>query len=202
MTVTILRRPWPLILKPGVLALYAALAVGGGLLIAARRSQLTGQLTLTWPEAALTGAMALAGLVIHEAGHAVATQATGRTVERLEFGLAGGTFTSGTTTPWHRAAAIAAGPVLEIAFGSLLWTAGECNWDNPAGAAGLISLINGTSNLLPVHKSLDGYRLVPFIRLGVQGNRPLACTAAGPCPACTGTSSDQDLPEGAAPLTV
>lgn len=202
MSLTILRRPWLITLKPGVLALYAALALGGGALIAVRRLQLAGQMSATWQEAALAGVLALAGLFIHETGHAVAAQATGRTVERLEFGLAGGALTSGATTPWRRAAAIVAGPVFEIAFGSLLWTAGDCGWDNPAGAAGLISLINGISNLLPLHRSLDGYRLLPFIVLAVRGNIPLACTAAGQCPACTGAPAEQDRLEHATPLTV
>jgi hypothetical protein len=39
----------------------------------------------------------MAGLVIHETGYAMAAKATGRTVERLEFGLAGGAVTSGHT---------------------------------------------------------------------------------------------------------
>jgi Zn-dependent protease len=201
MTLTIFRRPWPVVLKPGVLALYAALALGGGTLIAARRLQLTGHLSLTWQEAALTGALALAGLVIHETGHAAAARATGRTVERLEFGLAGGAVTSGDTTPWRRVAAIVAGPLVEIAFGSLLWSAGGGSWDNPAGAAGFLSLVNGVGNLMPVHKSLDGYRLLLFSRLALRGNEPLACTRAGSCPACTGAAIDPDRSEELVPLT-
>lgn len=185
MTFTLLRRPWPVVLKPGLLVLFASLAVGAGLLIASRRLQLTGELAITWQEASLTGALALAGLVIHELGHAVAAQATGRTVERLEFGLAGGAVTSGDTTPWRRVIAIAAGPLVEIAFGSLLWTAGGGGWDTVLGAAGFLSLLNGVGNLLPVHKALDGSPLVRFFRLATSGNAPLACASTGPCPACS-----------------
>lgn len=188
MTFTLLRRPWPVVLKPGLLVLFASLAVGAGLLIASRRLQLTGELAITWQEASLTGALALAGLVIHELGHAAAAQATGRTVERLEFGLAGGAVTSGDTTPWRRVIAIAAGPLVEIAFGSLLWTAGGGNWDTVLGAAGFLSLLNGVGNLLPVHKALDGSRLLHFLQLAVLGNERLACAPTGPCPACTGVS--------------
>jgi hypothetical protein len=45
------------------------------------------------------GALAVAGPILHEAGHTVAAQVTGRTVGRLEFGLAGGAVTSRDTTP-------------------------------------------------------------------------------------------------------
>lgn len=189
MTLTILRRPWPVVLKPGILALFAALSIGGGMLVATRRLQHTGQLWLTWQDAATVGALCIAGLILHETGHAVAAKATGRTVERLEFGLAGGAVTSGDTTPWRRVIAIATGPLLELAFGFTLWTAGGGTWAalaTPLGTAGLMAVINGGGNLLPVHKSLDGYRLLTFLRLALAGNRRLSCLPEGPCPACAG----------------
>lgn len=188
MQLTVLRTPWPVVLKPGLLALFACLALGGGMLVASGRFQSTGQLMLSWQEVALTGALALAALVVHETGHAVAAHATGRTVERIEFGLAGGAVTSGDTTPWRRVAAIAAGPLAEIAVGSLLWSAGGGHWASPLGAAGFIALLNGAGNLLPFHPALDGYRLLAFIRLARRGNERLACVPSGPCPACTGVS--------------
>lgn len=191
MTFTLFRNPWSVILKPGLLVLFAAMSVGGGMILSTRRFQSTGQLVLTWQECALTGALVVAGLVLHETAHAVAAQVTGRMVQRLEFGFAGGAVTSGDTTPWRRAIAIAAGPLADIAFGSLLWAAGGANWDNPLGAGGLIVLINGVGNILPVHKSLDGYRLLRFLWLAFSGNMPLVCVAAGPCPACSGAKAEQ-----------
>jgi len=184
MTFTLLRRPWAVVLKPGLIVLFAAMSLGGGMLIATQRSRLTGQLVLTWQEAAVTGALVVAGLVLHETGHAVAAQATGYRVERLEFGFAGGAATSGDTTPWRRVIAIAAGPLADLAFGAVLWAAGGASWDNPLGAAGFLVLINGVGNILPVHKALDGYRLLHFLWLALRGNEPLACVPSGPCPAC------------------
>lgn len=187
MHLTVLRAPWPVILKPGLLVLYVSLSLCGGMLIASGRFQATGQLVLTWQETALTGALVLAGLVIHETGHAIVAHATGRTVERLEFGLAGGAITSGDATPWRRLTAIAAGPLAEITVGSLMLVAGGGNWMSPLGAAGSMALINGVGNLLPFHRALDGYRLLRFLRLACSGNAALACVPSGPCPACTGT---------------
>ncbi|GAA4034342.1 hypothetical protein GCM10023063_17910 [Arthrobacter methylotrophus] len=184
---TVLRAPWPIVLKPGLLVLFGLLSLGGGMLIASGRAQSTGTLTLTWQEAVLSGALALAALIIHETGHAVVAHATGRTVERLEFGLAGGAVTSGDTTPWRRVAAIAAGPLAEITAGVLMSVAGG-SWGSPLGAAGFIAILNGAGNLLPFHKALDGYRLMRFLRLVFQDGRPLACVPSGPCPACTGVA--------------
>lgn len=189
MTFTLLRRPWTVILKPGLLGLFAAMTLGGAMLIFSRRLTLTGQASLTWQEAALAGALVVTGLVLHETGHAIAAQATGRKVERLEFGFAGGAATSGATTPWRRAAAIAAGPLADLVFGSLLWCAGGNNWDNALGAAGIMVLMNGAGNILPLHKALDGARLLRFLRLALRGNEPLDCVQAGPCPACHGVTA-------------
>ncbi|ACL41897.1 peptidase M50 (plasmid) [Pseudarthrobacter chlorophenolicus A6] len=202
MQITVLRAPWPVVLKPGLLALFAALSVGGGMLVATRRLQHTGHLWLTWQDAAAVGALTIAGLVLHETGHAVAARATGRLVERLEFGLAGGAVTSGDTTPWRRAIAIATGPLLELAFGFTLLTAGGGTWAalaTPLGTAGLMAIINGAGNLLPVHPSLDGYRLLTFLRLALTGNRRLNCVPEGPCPACTGNFPAQVLDEEQVP---
>ncbi|WP_422759009.1 hypothetical protein [Paenarthrobacter sp. C1] len=99
MAFTLLRRPWAVVLKPGVLALFAAMSLGGGMLIASQRSKRTGVLELGWQEAVLAGALVVAGLILHETGHAVVARVTGRRVERLEFGFAGGAVTSGDTTP-------------------------------------------------------------------------------------------------------
>ncbi|HEX9088369.1 MAG TPA: peptidase M50 [Arthrobacter sp.] len=195
MTFTLLRRPWPVILKPGILVLFAAMSVGGGMILSLRRLQNTGEMVLTWQECALTGALVVAGLVLHETAHAVVARATGRMVERLEFGFAGGAATSGDTTPWRRAVAIAAGPLSDIAFGSVLWAAGGFDWDNPMGAGGLLVLVNGVGNILPLHKSLDGYRLLRFLRLVLLGNKPLACVAAGPCPACSADAAEPARPK-------
>ncbi|WP_284974683.1 M50 family metallopeptidase [Arthrobacter sp. efr-133-TYG-104] len=194
MTITILRRPWPVVLKPGLLPLFAAMSLGGGLLIASQRSKLTGQMVLSWQEAALTGVLVVAGLILHETGHAVAAQATGRKVERLEFGLAAGAVTSGDTTPWRRVIAIAAGPISDLVFGSALWAAGGGVWDNPLGAAGFFVLFNGAGNVLPLHKALDGCRLLRFLRLALRGNAPLGCIPKGPCPACTGAATEPARP--------
>ncbi|WP_422759008.1 hypothetical protein [Paenarthrobacter sp. C1] len=46
-------------------------------------------------------------------------------------------------------------------------------------------LINGAGNALPLHKTLDGYRLLRFLLLALRGNKPLACVPDGPCPACS-----------------
>lgn len=183
------RSPWPIVLKPGLLVLFAALSIGGGMLVATQRLQLTGQLYLSWQDAATVGALSIAGLIIHETGHAVAAKITGRSVERLEFGLAGGAITSGDTTPWRRVIAIATGPLLELGFGLMLWAAAGGSLANPLGTAGLMAVINGGGNLLPVHKTLDGYRLMVFLRLAVAGNRRLQCAETGPCPACAGATT-------------
>lgn len=190
-TLTVLRAPWPVILKPGLLALFIALSIGGGMLVATKKLEYTGQLWLSWQEAAAVGVLCIAGLILHETGHAVAAKATGRTVERLEFGLAGGAVTSGDTTPWRRVIAIATGPLLELAFGLMLWSAAGGTWAglaSPLGTAGLMAIINGGGNLLPVHKSLDGYRLLVFLSLALAGNARLHCADSGPCPACSGAS--------------
>lgn len=194
MTFTLLRRPWAVLLKPGIIGLFAAMSVGGGMILSMRRLQSTGLLMLTWQECAITGALVVAGLVLHETAHAVVAQATGRMVERLEFGFAGGAATSGDTTPWRRAIAIAAGPLSDIAFGSVLWAAGGSNWDTPLGAGGLLVLINGVGNILPLHKSLDGYRLIRFLRLALRGNEALACIT-GPCPACNAATAEPVRPK-------
>lgn len=188
---TVLRTPWPVVLKPGLLILFASLVLAGGVLIASGRSRSTGLLEVTWDESVLAGSLALAGLVLHETGHAVAAHLAGRTVERLEFGMSGVAATSGTTTAARRALAIAAGPLVEIAAGTLLWSAGGSTWATPLGAAGLLALLNGAGNLLPV-KPFDGRRLWTFIRLARRGNPVLKCYPSGPCPACTGTFPTAD----------
>lgn len=197
MTLTVLRSPWPVVLKPGLPILFIAISIAGGMLVATQRFEQTGHLFLTWQEAAIVGSLSIAGLVLHETGHAVAAHATGRTVERLEFGLAAGAVTSGNTTPWRRIIAIASGPLLELGFGLMLWTAAGGTWaglSNPLGVAGLMGIINGGGNLLPAHKSLDGYRLAAFVRLALAGNNKLPCMASGPCPACSGAAVSTRTP--------
>lgn len=185
MAFTFIRRPWPVILKPGVFGLFVVMSLGAGMLIATQRSRLTGVLELGWQEATLAGALVVAGLILHETGHAVAARVTGRRVERLEFGFAGGAVTSGDTTPWRRVIAIAAGPASDLLFGSALWAAGGGSWDNALGAAGFLVLINGAGNALPLHTNLDGARLLRFLLLAFRGSKPLACVPDGPCPACS-----------------
>lgn len=191
MPLTVLRTPWPVVLKPGLLALFASLTLAGGMLIAQARFPAAGRLQVDWHEALLAGALALAALVLHETGHAAAARLTGRTVERLEFGMSGVAATSGDTTACRRAAAIAAGPVIEILAGTAMWAAGGSSWADPVGAAGFLAMVNGAGNLLPV-KPFDGHRLWTFIRLALDGNPALVCRPSGPCPACTGV-----LPETA-----
>lgn len=186
MHLTVLHTPWPVVLKPGILALFASLVVAGGMLIAQARFPEAGRLQVQWHEAILAAGLALAALVLHEAGHAVAAHLTGRTVERLEFGMSGVAATSGDTTAWRRAATIAAGPAVEIMAGSIMWSAGGSTWADPVGAAGFLAMVNGAGNLLPV-KPFDGHRLWAFIRLALDGNPALPCHPDGPCPACTGT---------------
>lgn len=129
--------------------LFLAISIAGGMVVATQRYGKTGHVFLAWQEAALVGALSIAGLVLHETGHAVAAKMTGRRVERLEFGLAAGAVTSGGTTPSRRAAAIAAGPLLELGYGLALWAAAGGTWAAlaaPVGVAGLMaSTAEGTS---------------------------------------------------------
>lgn len=196
MHLTILRSPWPVVLKPGLVVLFGSLTLAGGMLITNGRYAVTGQFQLSWQEAVLAGALALAALVLHETGHGVAAHLTGRIVERLEFGMSGMAATSGDTTAWRRAAAIAAGPVVELVAGIIMWAAGGCTWADPLGAAGFLALVNGAGNLLPIGP-FDGHRLWVFVRLALAGNPSLACNPDGPCPACTGTFLDHEDTERA-----
>lgn len=182
----ILRTPWfPIVFKPGVIALFVLMTLGSWMLIAGQQQKMTGEFTLLHPEAILAGFLAIVGLLIHELGHAFPALLSGRRVERVQIGFAGGAVTSGDSTPLRRAISIVAGPAVEIIFGLTLLSLGGGHWGTALGAAGFLALINGIGNLLPVHKALDGYRLLMFLRLVIRGNSPVLCMETGPCPACS-----------------
>lgn len=176
---------WPIVVKPGALILLTAYMVAGGIFLFAKRLELTGVDSIAWYEAAAIGVLVITGLFFHETGHAIAGRMTGRKVLRLQFGLAGGAVTSGDSTPVRRMISLAAGPLAEIAFGIVTFTLGGGNIATAFGVAGLLSLINGFGNLVPFHKTTDGYRFLKFSRLALRGNAPLRCAPTGPCPACS-----------------
>lgn len=175
---------WPIVVKPGALILLTAYMVAGGFFLFTKRLELTGANSVAWYEAVTIGVLVLTGLFFHESGHAVAGKMTGRKVLRLQFGLAGGAVTSGDSTPVRRMISIAAGPLAEIAFGIAFLALGGGSLATAFGVAGLLSLINGIGNLVPFHKTTDGYRFLKFSRLALRGNEPLRCMESGPCPAC------------------
>jgi Zn-dependent protease len=181
-----IRTPWfPIVFKPGAIALFVLMTVCSWILIADQQQKITGELSLMRPEAILAGMLSIVGLLIHELGHAVTALLTGRRVERIQIGLAGGAVTSGDSTPLRRAISIIAGPAAEIVFGVTLFSLGGGHWGTVLGAVGFVSLVNGFGNLLPFHKTTDGYRLLMFLRLVARGNAPLRCMEIGPCPACS-----------------
>lgn len=175
---------WPIVIKWGALALTLAYMVAGGFFLFTKRAEITGIYSVAWYEAAVIGVLVMLGLFLHETGHAVAARLTGRKVIRLQFGLAGGAVTSGDSTPTKRMIGLASGPLAEIAFGIAFFTLGEGDLGTAFGVAGLLSLINGFGNLIPFHKSTDGYRFLKFSRLALRGNYPIRCMETGPCPAC------------------
>lgn len=180
----ILNTRWfPIVFKPGAVALFVLTTLCSWMLIAGH--PVSSGMSYFRPEAVLSGLLCLVGLLIHELGHAVSAQLSGRKVERVQIGLAGGSVTSGDSTPLRRAISIFAGPASEIIFGVTLLSLGGGHWGTALGAVGFISLLNGVGNLLPVHKALDGYRLLMFLRLVVRGNAPIPCVETGPCPACS-----------------
>lgn len=178
-------RWFPIVFKPGAIALFVLMTFASSLLIAGQQQKMTGTLSLLHPEAVLAGFLAIVALLIHELGHAVSAQISGRRVERVQIGLAGGAVTSGDSTPLRRAISIFAGPAAEIIFGAILFSAAGGHWGTALGAAGFLALMNGIGNLLPVHKAIDGYRLLMFLRLVFRGNAPIRCMETGPCPACS-----------------
>lgn len=187
-TLTVRTPWWPIVIKLGALGMIFAMMICGGMLIASQRQEMTGQAFITWQEAAIAGILAFTSLVLHENGHAFAARFTGRKVLWLQFGFAGGAVTSGNSTPLRRMIGIAAGPLTEIIFGASLLIAGGGHWDNPLGAAGFMALLNGIGNALPLHKTMDGYKFLAFLKLALRGNEPLVCAAEGPCPACAGAT--------------
>lgn len=188
------------LVRPGVIVLLVLLTAAVNALLGVAKAGAGFR-----PVEAFLGALLVLGaLVLHEAGHAVVGHLSGRRIHRLEFGMAGAAVSSGDTTPARRAAAIAAGPAAEVGAGLLLFAAGGAGMGGPFGVAGVLAVLGGSANLLPVHKSLDGYKLVRFLLLAVKGNHPLLCVPEGPCPACDGaapelSAADLELLDGRTP---
>lgn len=183
------RTPWfPIVFKSGSLVLLTMMSLCAGILMAAQRKTSIGDPSVMWQEAFFAGLLGVIGLTLHELGHAIAGRMTGRTVVRIQIGLAGGAITSGDSTPVRRMIGIVAGPLTEIAFGATLFTLANGNLGDAVGVAGFISLLNGIGNLLPLHKAMDGSRFILFAKLALRGNLPISCAPSGPCPACAGAT--------------
>lgn len=181
---------WPVHIHPGFLVIAAAMSAGCGFLLGTIRLRTTGAFELQWWEAFLAGLLALSAVAAHEGAHAAVGAWTGRRVERIEFGLKIGVVSAGDSTALRRAVSIAAGPVAEIVVGALLWDlagGGALALLNPVGLAGVLAVFNGAANLVPFHRSADGFKMFRFLILAARGHRILACRPAGePCPACEG----------------
>lgn len=174
----------PVLVRPGVIVLLVLLTAAVNALLGVTGAG-------SRPVDALLGALLVLGaLVLHEAGHAIVGRLTGRRIHRLEFGLAAAVISSGDSTALRRAAAIAAGPLAEAGAGALLYAGTAGDVSSPLGAAGVIAMLGGAANLLPVHRSLDGYKLLRFLALAARGRAGLLCVPTGPCPACTGAASE------------
>ncbi|HEX9225206.1 MAG TPA: peptidase M50 [Arthrobacter sp.] len=181
---------WPVHIHPGFLAMILAMSAACGYLLGTVRVQATGTFDVQWWEAVLAGVLALSAVGVHEFAHAVVGAATGRRIERIDFGLKIGVVSAGDSTALHRAASIAAGPLAEIAVGALLWSlagGGVPALATPVGLAGAMAAFNGVANLVPFHPSMDGWKLFRFLTLAARGRTMLNCAPPGdPCPACTG----------------
>lgn len=178
-----------LVIAPGLLVALAACSGAAGLLLFGLRVRLGDGMPTSALDFLAAGVLVLTAMLVHELAHAAAAAATGRRVERVVLGKMIGVYTSGGTTPLRRALAIAAGPLTEIAVGAAYWQlagGGAEGALTPLGVAGVVALINGTSNMLPFHPAGDGWKLARFLLLARRtGNAALPCTPED-CPACTG----------------
>lgn len=181
---------WPVHIYPGFLAVTLAMSAVCGFLLGTIRYKTNGTFELQGWEAVLAGVLAVSAVVFHELAHAVVGAATGRRIERIEFGLKFGVVSSGDSTALRRAASIAAGPITEIVVGALFWMAaggGVSALSTPVGLAGAMAVFNGAANLVPFHRATDGWKLVRFLILAARTGAELKCLPPGlPCPACTG----------------
>ena len=181
---------WPVYVHPGFLVIVLAMSGACGFLLGSVRFKVTGTYDVQWWEAVLAAVLALTALAAHELAHAVVGAATGRRIERIDFGLKIGVVSSGNSTALRRAASIAAGPITEIIAGLFLWTAaggGVAALTTPMGLAAAMAVFNGACNLLPLHPSIDGWKLIRFLLVASRTRSELECAPAGqPCPACTG----------------
>jgi hypothetical protein len=181
---------WTVRIHPGFLWMTLAMSVACGFLLGAVRFRDTGEFAVQWWEAAVAGVLAMSAIVVHEFAHAVVGAATGRRIERVDFGFKIGVVSGGDSTALRRAASIAAGPVAEIIAGAALWFAaggGVVALASPVGLAGAMAMFNGAANLVPFHRSADGWKLVRFLILASRTRAGLPCRPPGqPCPACNG----------------
>jgi Zn-dependent protease len=184
--ITIRTSWWSIVFKWGSFVMMGLFIIAAGMLSSKIAAGTTGTFSFIWTDAVIAGSLAYLSLFLHENGHAVAARFTGRKVLRLQFGIAGGAVTSGNSTPLRRIIGLAAGPLAEIAFGSVLLLISLGSTVSPLTAAAAMALVNGVGNLIPFHKSMDGSRILHFARLHRAGVRELTCEPEGPCPACYG----------------
>lgn len=142
-----------IIVRPGLLAQLGLFAAVSSVAMAVARTMAGGPLLLpTWADSLLGGALLLATMLFHETGHLLANAILGRQHHCLNLGWR---FFVLASTCSHRQQIIvsAAGPLLELAAGYLLWTIGGNDIAaicTPLGMAGALACLNGIAQLLPL----------------------------------------------------
>lgn len=131
-------------------------------LLTANNTASTGSLTIASPVDALVTALLLAGgVVLHEIGHVLACSAVGTRCYVLHLGLRS-SVSHAAPQGLQRAVIAAAGPLMEIAAGGMLWIASGSSWHvplSPIAAAALCMIVSGVLQLLPISQASDGWRV-------------------------------------------
>ena len=141
------------IVRPGLLAQLGLFTVVSSAAMTVTRILAGGPILLpTWADSSLCGVLLLATILFHEMGHLLANAILGRKHHCLNLGWRFFVLAS-TCSNRQQVIVSAAGPLLELAAGYLLWTVGGNGLAalcTPLGMAGALACLNGIVQLLPL----------------------------------------------------
>lgn len=142
-----------IIVRPGLLAQLGLFTAVSSVAMTVARTLAGGPLLLpTWADSLLCGALLLATILFHETGHLLANTTLGRQHHCLNLGWRFFVLAS-TCSNRQQIIVSAAGPLLELAAGYLIWKIGGNDIAaicTPLGMAGALACINGIVQLLPL----------------------------------------------------
>lgn len=152
-----------IIVRPGLLAQLGLLTAVSSAALTVTRTLAGGPLLLpTWADSLLCGSLLLATILFHETGHLVANVILGRKHHCLNLGWRLFVLSS-TCSTRQQIIVSAAGPLMELAAGYLLWRVGGNDIAaicKPIGMAGALACLNAIIQFLPLGpRSGDGRKL-------------------------------------------